>query len=601
MHAPATATTIDKDALRAKYAEERDKRLRAEGSSQYLRLEREFAELAADPYTPITPREPLTDHVTFAFIGGGFAGLVVGARLKQAGITDVRIVEKGGDFGGTWYWNRYPGAQCDTASMIYMPLLEETGHMPSEKYAHAPEIRNHCSRIGETFGLYDKALFHTEVTGLEWNEGDKLWTVRTNRGDAFTAKYVGMGTGPLHVAKLPGLPGIETFKGKAFHTSRWDYAYTGGNPEGAPMTGLADKRVAIIGTGATSVQAVPHLARDAKELYVFQRTPSSVDRRDNAPLDDDWFASVAEPGWQRKWQDNFAANLGAGFPAEDLVNDGWTDLAKRMRANLRTVPPSEWTPARMMAAFEDADYEKMEQIRRRAEELVDDPNTADDLKAWYRQLCKRPCFHDEYLQAFNRPGVKLIHTDGQGVSAITEKGVMANGTEYEVDCIIYASGFEVSTDYVARAGFDAVGRDGRTLSEYWGSGMRTLHGLHINGFPNLFMVQPAQAANFIANVPHNIVDHADTIASVVAAAEERGAQTVEPTAEAEQAWLDLLRTGPARAIGSTECTPGYYNNEGKGWGEDAPLFVGHPGGALAYFAHIDAWRKSGRFEGLEFT
>ncbi|TCJ38952.1 NAD(P)/FAD-dependent oxidoreductase [Parafrankia sp. BMG5.11] len=601
MHAPATATTIDKDALRAKYAEERDKRLRAEGSSQYLRLEREFAELAADPYTPITPREPLTDHVTFAFIGGGFAGLVVGARLKQAGITDVRIVEKGGDFGGTWYWNRYPGAQCDTASMIYMPLLEETGHMPSEKYAHAPEIRNHCSRIGETFGLYDKALFHTEVTGLEWNEGDKLWTVRTNRGDTFTAKYVGMGTGPLHVAKLPGLPGIETFRGKAFHTSRWDYAYTGGNPEGAPMTGLADKRVAIIGTGATSVQAVPHLARDAKELYVFQRTPSSVDRRDNAPLDDDWFASVAEPGWQRKWQDNFAANLGAGFPAEDLVKDGWTDLAKRMRANLRTVPPSEWTPARMMAAFEDADYEKMEQIRRRAEELVNDPNTADDLKAWYRQLCKRPCFHDEYLQAFNRPGVKLIHTDGQGVSAITEKGVMANGTEYEVDCIIYASGFEVSTDYVARAGFDAVGRDGRTLSEYWAGGMRTLHGLHINGFPNLFMVQPAQAANFIANVPHNIVDHADTIASVVSAAEERGAATVEPTAEAEQAWLDLLRTGPARAIGSTECTPGYYNNEGKGWGEDAPLFVGHPGGALAYFAHIDAWRKSGRFEGLEFT
>ncbi|CAN0517487.1 unnamed protein product, partial [Scytosiphon promiscuus] len=194
-------------------------------------------------------RAPVTDHVKFAFIGGGFAGLVVGARLKRAGIDDVRIVEKGGDVGGTWYWNRYPGAQCDTASMIYMPLLEETGHMPTEKYAHAPEIRDHCKRIASQFDLYDKALFHTEVTALEWSDAASHWLVCTSRGDAFTAKYVGMGTGPLHVAKLPGIPGIESFGGKAFHTSRWDYDYTGGDPSGAHMDKLADKRVALIGTG----------------------------------------------------------------------------------------------------------------------------------------------------------------------------------------------------------------------------------------------------------------------------------------------------------------------------------------------------------------
>ncbi|MEO9469878.1 NAD(P)/FAD-dependent oxidoreductase [Parasphingorhabdus sp.] len=595
------AITIDKDALKAKYAQERGKRLRQDGSAQYVRLEGEFSDLATDPYTPQKDREPVTDHVTFAFIGGGFAGLVAGARLKEAGIDDVRIIEKGGDFGGTWYWNRYPGAQCDTASMIYMPLLEETGHMPSEKYAHAPEIRNHCSRIGKHFGLYENALFHTEVNDIEWDEEAKRWIIRTSRGDAFTAKYIGMGTGPLHVAKLPRLAGIEDFKGKSFHTSRWDYEYTGGNPEGASLDKLVDKRVAIIGTGATAVQCIPHLARAAKELLVFQRTPSSVDRRDNAPIDDDWFSDVAEAGWQKKWQENFAANLGIGFPEEDLVNDGWTDLAKRVRANMREIPPSEWTPEKILASFEDSDFQKMEEIRRRAAAIVDDPDTGENLKAWYRQLCKRPCFHDEYLQAFNEPSTRLIDTDGKGVERITENGIYANGKEYEVDCIVYASGFEVSVDYVSRSGFDVAGKGGRKLSEHWAEGMRTKHGLHIAGFPNAFMVQPAQAANFIANVPHNIVDHADTIAAIVAHAEVEGHDMVEVTPEAEQAWVDFLQTGLGANIGNTECTPGYYNNEGEGWSDQDRFMQGHPQGASAYFNYIDGWRKSGTFDGLKFA
>ena len=595
-----SAVTIDKQELRRKYAEERDKRLRADGSAQYRRLETEFSDLATDPYTPRVEREPVTDHVTFAFIGGGFAGLVVGARLKDAGIDDVRILEKGGDFGGTWYWNRYPGAQCDTASMIYMPLLEETGHMPTEKYAHAPEIREHCSRIGKQYGLYDNALFHTQVRDLEWDDARKVWIVRTDRGDEFTAKYVGMGTGPLHVAKLPGLPGIENFKGKAFHTSRWDYAYTGGNPEGAPLSNLADKRVAIIGTGATAVQCVPHLARDAKELLVFQRTPSSVDVRNNKPLERDWFDGVAEPGWQKKWQENFVGNLAGGFAAEDLVQDGWTDLGHRIRKEIMNLPPEERTPANVMAAYEDADNQKMSEIRARAEAIVGG-EAGKKLQAWYRQLCKRPCFHDEYLQAYNEPGCRLVDTDGQGVERITEKGVVANGVEYEVDCIIYASGFEVGTEYASRAGFQVTGRDGETLSQHWDGGMKTLHGLHMHGFPNAFMVQPTQAANMIANVPHNIVDHADTIAAVVSEAERRGAQTVEASAEAEKAWVDLLLTGLGARLGDTGCTPGYYNNEGEGFGEAAKYSVGHPAGAMGYFNHIDAWRKSGEYKGLEFA
>src|SRR6202012_3464302 len=306
---------INKQALLAKYIAERDKRLRADGNAQYLQLKGQVAHYLEDPYTPFVERAPKTDHVTFAFVGGGFAGLVTSARLVEAGITDVRIVEKGGDFGGTWYWNRYPGAQCDTASMIYMPLLEETGHRPTEKYAHAPEILEQCQRIGRKLGLYDNALFHTEVNAIAWDEARSVWVIRTNRGEESTAGYIGLGTGPLHVPKLPGLPGIESFKGHSFHTSRWDYGYTGGDPRSvtmdrAPMPGLADKRVAIIGTGATSVQAVPHLARSAKELYVFQRTPSSVDVRGNVPIDPDWFAGIATPGWQQRWLENFTANQG---------------------------------------------------------------------------------------------------------------------------------------------------------------------------------------------------------------------------------------------------------------------------------------------------
>ncbi|ANK80063.1 MAG: monooxygenase [Rhizobiales bacterium NRL2] len=599
--ADTPAPVIDKEALKRRYAEEREKRLRADGNDQYLQLRGQLAHYADDPYTPFVQRAPVADHVTFAFIGGGFAGLVTGARLKEAGIDDVRIIEKGGDFGGTWYWNRYPGAQCDTASMIYMPLLEETGHMPSEKYAHGPEIREHCVRIATQFGLYEHALFHTEVEDIRWDEAAKVWTIETSRGDCFTARFVGMGTGPLHVPKLPGIPGIEDFDGHSFHTSRWDYAYTGGDPADPRMENLADKRVAIIGTGATAVQCVPHLARACGTLYVFQRTPSSVDVRDNRPIDPDWFGEIAKPGWQDRWLENFTANQGGLTMAEDWVRDGWTEISRRVRTRIMQLPPGEMTIEKMMAVYEDSDFEKMEEIRRRAETVVQDPETAEKLKAWYRQLCKRPCFHDAYLQAFNEPSTQLIDTDGKGVERITKKGVVARGREYEVDCIIYASGFEVGTEWTRRAGFDIAGRDGQRLSEHWSKGMRTLHGIHAHGFPNAFFVQPTQGANLISNVPHNLTEAGRTIGRIVAEAQSRGAEEVEVTAEAEQKWIELLLTAPERLIGGPDCTPGYYNNEGQPRGpEDKLNFVGYPAGALAYFKYLKEWRDKGDFEGLEF-
>jgi len=599
----------DKDALKQKYRLERDKRLRPDGNAQYIRLAgSEFAHYLDDPYTPVTPREPKRDHVTFAFIGGGFAGLVTGARLKAAGVDSVRIIDKAGDFGGTWYWNRYPGAQCDTASFVYMPLLEETGHMPTEKYAHAPEILEHCRRIGSQFGLYDDALFHTEVSSMRWDDDARVWTIETNRGDAFTAQFVAMGTGPLHVAKLPGIPGIASFRGHSFHTSRWDYEYTGGDPNGAPLERLADKRVALIGTGATAVQCVPHLARSAGELYVMQRTPSSVDVRDNRPTDPEWFAEIAAPGWQKRWLESFTANtMGGGLGHEDLVMDGWTDISRRVRTKLmqKASGGGGFTVDTLLEAFEDADFEKMEEIRARIDATVRDRRTAEQLKAWYRQFCKRPCFHDEYLEAFNEPGVTLVDTDGQGVERITEHGVVALGQEYEVDCIIFATGFEVGTDYTERAGFDLVGRGGVKLSERWAGGMRTLHGIHTNGFPNAFFVQLTQGANHIANVPHNLTESGTTIAAIVRHALDKGHATVEATREAEDAWIELLLlggTGFGSVLGSFDCTPGYYNNEGLP-ATDAQRYnmLGYPGGPLAFFQFINGWRSSGSFEGLAFS
>lgn len=592
--------TFDKSALRHKYAMERAKRIRPEGNDQYLPAIGVFGSFLEDPHLPIVSRRPKSDHVRIAVIGGGFAGLLTGARLKQAGIGTVRMVDKGGDFGGTWYWNRYPGAQCDTASFIYMPLLEETGHMPSEKYAHGPEILSHCRRIGEQFGLYEDVLFHTEVTELTWDSGRSQWSVGTNRGDRFSADFVVIGPGPLHVPKLPGIPGLESFSGQSFHTSRWDYAYTGGDPSGAPMDQLADKRVGIIGTGATSVQCIPHLAKACRELFVFQRTPSSVDVRDNGPVDPHWFARIAEPGWQQLWLENFAANLSGEPCSDDLVMDGWTDLARRVRDRVLSLPHDELTAEAILRQFEDADFEKMEEIRARVDAVVADGTTASNLKPWYRQLCKRPCFHDEYLQSYNLPSVKLVDTDGKGVERITPDAVVVDGVDYKVDCIIYASGFEVGTSHTGRMGFNPTGSDGRKLSKHWDGGMRTKHGIHVHGFPNLFIAQAAHGANLVSNIPHNLAESGATIAAVIKHAIGNGFSTVEVTKGAENAWTELVRSGLDSLVGSPDCTPGYYNNEGQSSGPGLDLLHGYPKGPMAYLKYMRAWRTSGEFEGLSF-
>jgi|TARA_B110000459_G_scaffold203865_1_gene262325 cyclohexanone monooxygenase len=590
---------FDPVALREKYRLEREKRLREDGNEQYIEVKDDFSRYLDDPYVAPIKRDPVSDEVDVLVIGGGFGGLLAGARLKEAGIKDVRIVEKGGDFGGTWYWNRYPGAQCDIEAYVYLPLLEELNYVPKEKYSHAPEILAHSSAIGKHYDLYEKALFQTQVTNMQWDEDTARWTVETNKGDKVRARFVAMANGPLDRPKLPGIPGIDTYNGHTFHTSRWDYDYTGGSPEGG-LTKLKDKRVAIIGTGATSVQCVPHVGEMAKQLYVFQRTPSGVDVRGNSPTDEKWAASL-KPGWQKERMENFNA-LVSGVPqAEDLVNDGWTDLIGKMLEMFRKGEAGDGTGRSLPEIVELANFEKMNEIRARAEELVNDPNTAEELKPYYAMFCKRPCFHDDYLPTFNRPSVELIDTNGQGVDRITEKGVVVDGKEYEVDCIIFGTGFEVGTDYTRRAGYDIVGKQGQKLSDKWQDGMKTFHGMQSNGFPNCFLMS-AQQGGFSANYPHLLNEVAVHLAHIVSHMKANDLIKVEASESAEAAWVEgiISGEGPAMQIGGEGCTPGYYNNEGK---PNPKLRYGafYSGGSIAFWDLLEKWREAGDFDGLEFS
>ncbi|HEY5070925.1 MAG TPA: NAD(P)/FAD-dependent oxidoreductase [Caulobacteraceae bacterium] len=593
---------FDPDVLREKYRAERDKRLRADGNAQYLEVEGAFAHYVDDPYVaPGFSRAPCAEAVDVVVVGGGFGGLLAAARLREAGVEDIRIIEKGGDFGGTWYWNRYPGAACDVESYVYLPLLEELGYVPVEKYSRAPEILEHSRAIGRHFNLYGGALFQTEVTAMRWDEGQARWIVSTNRGDALAARFVVMANGPLHRPKLPGIEGIETFVGHSFHTSRWDYGYTGGD-SGGGLTGLSGKRVGIIGTGATAVQCVPHLAEAAARLYVFQRTPSSIDLRNNRPTDPEWAAGL-EAGWQQRRMDNFNILVSGGFQEEDLVNDGWTDIIRNLLILARK--PAGESPAAEGggdpgAIVELADFQKMEQIRGRVDAIVKDPATAAALKPWYRQFCKRPCFHDDYLAAFNRPNVTLVDTGGAGVERITPAGVVAGGIEYPVDCLIYATGFEVGTEYTRRSGYELHGRGGVTLTQKWADGVKTLHGLHARDFPNCFIVSNAQSG-FTVNFPHMLNEQARHIAYIVGHCLERQIRTVEASEQAQAAWVKtIVSLAVMREKFAAECTPGYYNNEGR----PNPKAVQngfYGAGPIAFVKVLEDWRAAGKMEGLEVT
>lgn len=617
--------SFDPNALREKYRVERDKRIRADGNDQYVEVSGDFSHYVDDPYvTPGLTRESISREVEVVIIGGGFGGMLAAARLQEAGITDFILIEKGGGFGGTWYWNRYPGASCDIEAYVYLPLLEETGFIPKQKYTNAEETLEYCEVLAQRYHLHDHALLQTQVKKVRWQESGRRWLLETDRGDRLQARFVIHSNGPLNRPKLPGIHGIDRFKGHTFHTSRWDYAYTGGDTFGG-LSHLTDKRVAVIGTGATSVQCVPHLAASAKALYVFQRTPSSIDVRNNQPTDPDWI-SQQPVGWQKRRQTNFESIM-SGVPVkEDLVGDGWTEAFRNLFGSIGELMPSKarlafWAVQGLFSSkrrerglrqyltdravqymgliqkMEMADFNKMEKIRARADEIIADERTAESLKPYYRQFCKRPCFHDDYLQAFNRDNVTLVDTDGQGVEAFTERGVVFNGTEYEVDCIIFATGFEVGTDYSRRAGYSIEGVDGLTVSEKWQDGMATFHGLQARGFPNSFFFGPMQSG-FTAAFTFALDENSIHAAYIIDQLKKRGVTRVEASAKAESGWVKtVIQKARLTEDFQKACTPGYYNNEGHVQFQPQNTFYG--GGPIEFFALMDKWRRENKLKGLE--
>ena len=581
-----TAAGASFDELRERYRIEQQKRLRPEGMAQFRELNEE---LDRDPFVESGfTRAPVVEDTTVVIVGGGFAGMLTAIDLAKHGITDIRIIEKAGDFGGTWYWNRYPGCMCDVESFVYLPLLEETGFMPTERYASASEIFEYAKLLAGKFDLYPNALFQTDVTGAGWDEEAQRWLVTTSRGDRLSSRFLVLAGGILHKAKLPGIAGIEGFEGKAFHTSRWDYAFTGGSPT-ERMDRLADLRVGIIGTGATAVQVVPQVARVAKELYVFQRTPGAVGVRNQAPTDLEWFEKL-EPGWQHERIVNFTQAVTGGQPEENLVDDGWTQLL--------WIDTQKSSSAEEADELERIDFEAMEAIRKRVDDIVEDPETADRLKPYWGKHCKRVCFHDDYLPAFNRPNVHLVDTNGRGVEACTSRGPVVDGVEYPVDLLIYASGFEVTTDLTHRLGFDLTGRGGVTLSETWSKGAHTLHGVLASGFPNLLLISLVQGG-FGTNFSHLLSESAKHVAHIIEACVEQGIVEIEPEETAEEEWLSvLLGVGIAGARYFQNCTPSFYNSELQAIDARAARNLTYTGSLLDYVGYLERWREQPGFEGV---
>ncbi len=571
------------EALHDKYLAERDKRLRSDGTAQYVAMDSPFIGDIDDPFAGTRiERAPFIGNVDVVVVGGGFSGLLAAASLLKEGVTDILVIEKGSDVGGTWYWNRYPGCRCDVDAYTYLPLIEEHGAMPPERYSRAPDILEHAKRIAERTGLYNKTFTQTGVNGADWDAATGRWIVTTDRGDEIRARFVCMASGILSRPKLPGIPGARDFKGHTFHSSRWDYAYTKGDSTGG-LTGLKDKRVAIIGTGASAVQAIPYLGEWCKRLYVVQRTPAAVDDRENVPTDAEWWNSQ-EPGWWEKRALNFEGFVNSIPQNEDLIQDGWT----RNWGKMTEAMYKGQTPEEMARLRQEADFEKMETMRTRIANIVEDPETAEALKPYFNWMCKRPLFVDNYFETFNRANVTLIDTKGRGLDCITEAGLVFDGQEYEVDCIIYASGFEVASPPDRTAGFDMHGLGGISLSDYWAKGRKSLHGILVHNFPNMGVISGLKQAGITWSITFMNRRQAEHFAALVKRCLDTGTD-FDVTPEAEQAWLEVLADKAMKDdTFLRECTPGYYNNEGKDQ-RDSIWLSNYGGGPFEYMEVLRDW------------
>ncbi|KAI0869269.1 FAD/NAD(P)-binding domain-containing protein [Hypoxylon argillaceum] len=598
---PLKTLSLDTEEITAKYEVEKKKRVRQDGVSQFRQTKGNLTHFKDDIKAPLVTRDPITKNTKVVICGAGFAGLATSVKLKDEGVDDFVVVDKGAGFGGTWYWNDYPGAACDVESYMYLPFLEETDYIPKERFSYGPEIREQVERVVVKWGLEKNACLSTEITSMLWDESLRRWNVRTNHNDHFVSQFVVLATGTFHEPKLPGIPGIEDFEGHHFHSGRWDYDITGGGPTGN-MTKLADKKVGIIGTGASAVQLVPQLAKSAQKLYVFQRTPSSIGLRANTKTDPNMRVSL-KPGWQQAMMDDFADIMQGELSDKECSGvEGLEALTMREIYREAKEVGATIQPEEIPQLLQLADFRLMHKLRTLIDDTVKDKQTAERLKPWYSFMCKRPAFHNDYLEAFNSPNVELVDTDGQGVSHLTKNGIVANGKEYDVDILVYSTGFDFETgvDFNRRTGIKLIGTKGETLDEAWSKkGPLTLFGLHIRDFPNLFYIGPAQSG-VTANWTHTTYVAGQHIAETVSAVVKDGSfDVIEPTEEASEDWGKQIDEGAEmRAAYAKLCPPGYYNKEGKA--DELHSRLGYfPKGIMAWSRILKEWREEGSMKGME--
>ncbi|KAF9869704.1 hypothetical protein CkaCkLH20_12747 [Colletotrichum karsti] len=623
----------------SKYEEERQKRIRDDGLAQYVKLTEgdDHLHLADDPFGGefgdrqwSIPFGVSTGKTKVVIIGAGYGGLTYAVRLIQgAGFTpeDIVFLDTASGFGGAWYWNRYPGLMCDVESACYMPLLEETGYIPKNKYSYGSELRGYAELLASTFKLTDRGLWKVTVKSASWDDAKASWTVdmlkTTKDGQkqsiTLETEYLVMTAGPLTNPKLPRIPGAQEFGGTTFHTARWDYNTTGGTAEDPTLSKLHDKRVAFIGTGATCIQAAPHLGKWAKELYIYQRTPSAVAVRGQQDVDPDRFRAEvsSKKGWQKRRRENMAMFVEGNTPDENLVQDGWTTFPSY--AALVGGPAADGltdeTLPQYIDKFHKLDYPRQEGIRARVKQTVKNTEVAASLTPWYPGWCKRPCFHDQYLDTFNRTNVTLVDTRGRGVEAITKTGVVFDGKEYPADILIYGTGFEPLTagGPSLRAGMEIYGRNGIEMETKWSNGLATLYGLVTHDFPNLFLSGVYQMGSTV-NYAHMVDVMATSMARVISRAREKHASgqdggsyrmVIEPSPAGEEAWAQRVLS-TARGFGAMAgCTPSYGNGEGrKAKSKEEELNVARSGnwgkGCLDYAAIVEKWASTEDLEGLEF-
>lgn len=622
--------------IEERYREERDKRLNSKGLSQYLDKSKSSAYiLQEDPWvapgTPVQRPVPEGGHVKIVIFGAGFGGLCAAARALQEGSAsspkDIMIVDYAGGFGGTWWHNRYPGLMCDCESYIYLPLLEETGYMPTRRYASGEEIRHYADLLAQKFGLHDRAMFQTRGKSLTWDDEKKRWACEVAvkpRGEkeyqaTFTADYVFLSSGGFTDPKIPNLgPDLDQYQGKMLHTGRWDYNITGGSPANPELTELQGKRVAIVGTGATAMQAVPATAKWAKELYVFQRTASSVDVRNNRDTDpEEWKTRIAaKKGWQKERSVNFQAFTEGteNLPSEDVVNDGFSNMPTLSGAygNSSKVKPEDVES--YIKSMMELDNKRSDRVRQRALDVVKDQETAKALQAWYPGWCKRPTFHDEYLQSFNNPNVHLVDTAGAGVQGLYANGISQNGKEYPIDVIIWSTGYgsPLTESLAGKAAITVTGRNGANMEDNFGKGqLMSLHGIAAHDFPNMFYTGLSQAGVGV-NQTQRLDEQAVHIAHIIKQAENQSGgggkkAVVEASEKGCDEWGDRV-AGHAHMVATMQgCTPSYFNGEGEAdkmneeqqkgaaraamWGQ----------GFLDYQKILEEWRKEGRLEGYEVS